>query len=213
MERPPRLNSKLAIFIIILFHAVGLVGLMLPETHTLFLKIVPFHLLLMLLVVFFSHKSIDSKYTGFVLIIYLSGFVAEWIGVHTGWLFGNYAYGDTLGTKLFDIPLTIGVNWFLLIYATGVTTKRMHVKKKWARVLLGALIMVLLDEQIEPIAIRFDYWHWHNDAIPVTNYICWFLVSSAMLWLFERLEFKKQSWVGPVLLGVQFLFFGVLNLL
>lgn len=212
MERPPRLNSKLAIFIIVLFHAVGLIGLILPATHTLFLKIVPFHLLLMLLVVFFSHKGINTKYMGFAFVIYLSGFLVEWIGVHTGWLFGNYAYGDTLGKKVFDIPLTIGVNWFLLIYAAGITTKRMRIKKKWARVLLGALILVLLDEQIEPIAIRFDYWHWHNATIPLTNYICWFLVSSAMLWLFEHLAFKKQSWVAPVLLGVQFLFFGILNL-
>ncbi|OKS88297.1 carotenoid biosynthesis protein [Mucilaginibacter polytrichastri] len=213
MERPSRLNPTIAKGVIVLFHTVGLVGLMVPATQSLFLQIVPFHLLLMLLVVVFSHKYIDERFIGFAIIIYLLGFTAEWIGVHTGWLFGNYAYGATLGTKALDIPLTIGINWFLLIYAVGVTMQRLRIRSIWARIILGALLMVLLDLQIEPVAIKFDYWHWANNVIPIKNYIGWFAVSGVMLWIFELFKFRKQSWVAPVLLLVQFLFFGILNLI
>jgi putative membrane protein len=211
MERPSGLNAKLAGGIIILFHVVGFVGLILPALMPLFLQIVPFHLLLMLLVIFFSHNLIDEKYIGFILIIYVLGFTAEWIGVHKGWLFGNYSYGKTLGTKLFDIPLTIGVNWFLLIYAVGVTMKLSRIRSQWARVILGALMLVWLDLLIEPVAIRFDYWHWANNVIPFKNYVGWFVVSGLMLWVFEQFKFRKQSWVAPLLLLVQFVFFGILN--
>jgi putative membrane protein len=211
MERPSGLNAKLAGGIIILFHVVGFVGLILPALRPLFLQIVPFHLLLMLLVIFFSHNLIDEKYIGFILIIYVLGFTAEWIGVHKGWLFGNYSYGKTLGTKLFDIPLTIGVNWFLLIYAVGVTMKLSRIRSQWARVILGALMLVWLDLLIEPVAIRFDYWHWANNVIPFKNYVGWFVVSGLMLWVFEQFKFRKQSWVAPLLLLVQFVFFGILN--
>jgi bisanhydrobacterioruberin hydratase len=212
MERPPRLSAKAAKVIIVLFHTVGLIGLMIPATHALFLKIVPFHLLLMLLVVFFSHKYIDERFLGFVILVYLLGFIAEWIGVHKGWLFGDYVYGKTLGTTVLDIPLTIGINWFLLIYSAGVTMQRLRIKSRWARITLGALVLVLLDMQIEPVAVRFDYWHWADNIVPIKNYVCWFLVSGVMLWVFEQFKFRKQSWVGPILLAVQFLFFGVLNL-
>jgi len=211
MERPSGLNAKLAGGIIILFHVVGLVGLLLPALRPLFLQIVPFHLLLMLLVIFFSHNLIDEKYLGFIVITYVLGFTAEWIGVHKGWLFGNYAYGKTLGTKLLDIPLTIGVNWFLLIYAVGVTMKLSRIRSQWARIILGALMLVWLDLLIEPVAIRFDYWHWANNVIPFKNYVGWFIVSGLMLWIFEQFNFRKQSWVAPLLLLVQFVFFGILN--
>jgi putative membrane protein len=211
MERPSGLNAKLAGGIIILFHVVGFVGLILPALRPLFLQIVPFHLLLMLLVIFFSHNLIDEKYLSFILIIYVLGFTAEWIGVHKGWLFGNYSYGKTLGTMLFDIPLTIGVNWFLLIYAVGVTMKLSRIRSQWARIILGALMLVWLDLLIEPVAIRFDYWHWANNVIPFKNYVGWFVVSGLMLWVFEQFKFRKQSWVAPLLLLVQFVFFGILN--
>jgi putative membrane protein len=215
MERPQNLNitPRAAIVVIILFHAVGLIGLSIPVTRPLFLQIVPFHLLLMLAVIILSHHKLSSHFGIFILIIFWFGFIAEWIGVHKGWLFGNYAYGNTLGLKLFDIPLMIGVNWFLLVYAVGVTMQRIRLKSAFFRVITGAAVLVLLDLLIEPVAIRFDYWHWVNNIIPLKNYICWFLVSACMLYVFEWFSFKKQSKVAPVLLVTEFVFFGVLNLI
>lgn len=213
MERPPRLSDKAATVFIVLFHTVGLIGMMLPATQALFLKIVPFHLLLMLLVIILNHRYINERFLGFMALIYLSGFMAEWIGVHKGWLFGDYVYGETLGTTVFDIPLTIGINWFLLVFAAGITMQQLRIKSSWARIILGALVLVLLDILIEPVAVKFDYWHWADSIVPVKNYVCWFLVSGVMLWVFEQFKFRKQSWAAPILLSVQFVFFAVLNLM
>ncbi|OOQ58859.1 carotenoid biosynthesis protein [Mucilaginibacter pedocola] len=212
MERPQNfgINPRIAVVVIILFHIVGLVGLMLPVTRPLFLQIVPWHLLLMFLVIVFGHNYINKKFIAFLVVTFLGGILAEWIGVHKQWLFGHYAYGPTLGTKVFDIPLTIGINWFLLVYATGVTMQRSRLKSMFARVVVGALLLVLLDLLIEPVAIRFDYWQWADNIIPLKNYYCWFLVSAVMLLAFEKAGFKKQSIVAPVLLATEFVFFGVL---
>jgi putative membrane protein len=215
MERPQNLNvtPRAAITIIILFHVVGLVGLSIPVSRALFLQIVPFHLLLMLAVFILSHHKFNSRFGIFILIIFWFGFIAEWIGVHKGWLFGNYTYGKTLGLKLFDIPLMIGVNWFLLVYAIGVTMQRIRLKSAFFRVITGAAVLVLLDLLIESVAIKFDYWQWNDGIIPLKNYICWFLISAGMLYVFELFSFKKQSIVAPVLLITEFVFFGVLNLI
>nr|WP_294948621.1 carotenoid biosynthesis protein [uncultured Mucilaginibacter sp.] len=214
MERPKDLSitPRTAIIAIILFHFVGLVGLLIPLTRPLFLQLVPWHILLMLLVVMLAHRNFDNKFAAFIALIVIAGIVLEWIGVHKQWLFGNYAYGGSLGLKLFDIPLTIGINWFLLVYAAGVTMQRSRLKSMLPRVIVGALLLVLLDLLIEPVAIRFDYWHWADNTIPFKNYYCWFLVSAAMLLVFEQFQFKKQSVAAPVLLATEFVFFGVLCL-
>jgi putative membrane protein len=214
MERPKNLSitQRTAIVVIILFHLVGLIGLLVPFTQPLFLQIVPWHILLMLLVIVLAHKNFDEKFLAFMALLFAAGIVLEWIGVHKTWLFGNYAYGKTMGLKVFDIPLTIGINWFLLIYAAGITMQRSRLKSITARVITGALLLVLLDLLIEPVAIRFDYWHWTDGVIPFKNYYCWFIVSAAMLFVFEKFGFKKQGIAAPVLLATEFAFFGVLYL-
>lgn len=207
-------KDKIAVIIIILFHIVGLVGFIVPSFDAVFLNIVPWHLLLMTIVILYSHKQPGGKFLLFALSIFVIGFMAEFIGVHTGWLFGNYTYGETLGIKLLNIPLMIGVNWFLLIYATGVSMQRSRVKNMFFRIITGALILVLLDLLIEPIAIHFDYWHWAGNSIPIKNYVCWFLLSAGLLFIFEQFKFKPQSVVAPVLLIMQFVFFmglGIFN--
>lgn len=215
MERPKDLSisPRIAIIIIILFHLVGFVGLSTPTTRGLFLQIVPFHLLLMLAVIILGHHKLSSRFGIFILIVFWLGFIAEWIGVHKGWLFGSYAYDETLGVKLSGIPLMIGVNWFLLIYATGVTLQRSRLKSAFFRIIAGAALLVLLDVLIEPIAIKFNYWHWNTSSIPLKNYACWYLVSAVMLYIFELFSFKKQSIAAPVLLITEFVFFGLLNLM
>jgi putative membrane protein len=215
MERPENtiLSSRVAVAIIILFHFVGLVGFAIPQTRPLFTQVVVLHLLLMLLIIMLNHSNINVWFLTFFACVFTAGVLVEWIGVHKHWLFGDYSYGATLGTKVLDIPLMIGVNWFLLVYATGVTLQRSRLKSQLSRVIIGGLILVLLDLLIEPVAIKFDYWHWTTGVIPVKNYSCWFLVSTAMLYVFELFGFKKQSIAAPVFLLIQFVFFGILLLI
>lgn len=213
MERTPGVmlkNTRVSIIVIILFHVVGLIGFFVPAVQPMFLRMVPFHLLLMLAVVLYNHYRPDEKFWSFFLLIFIGGIAAEWIGVHKNWIFGDYDYGPTLGTKVFDIPLMIGVNWFILIYATGVLMQRSRLKSRLARVITGALLLVLLDLLIEPVAIKFDYWTWVEKVPPLKNYLGWFGVSIVFLYVFELFKFKPQNIVAPVLLGVQFLFFGLL---
>jgi putative membrane protein len=206
-------KSKISISIIILFHIVGLIGLSIMATRLLFLYVVPFHLLLMLAVIVFNHNHFNGRFLFFILMMFVSGFTAEWIGVHKHWLFGDYHYGKTLGLQLFGVPLIIGLNWFLLTYSTGVLMDRSRLKSVFFRIISGALLLVLLDVLIESMAFHLDYWHWANDAIPIKNYICWFFASAFMLLVFELFRFKKQSIVAPALLLTEFIFFGLLYLL
>ena len=196
-----------------MFHVVGLIGLLLPFTHGLFLQLLPWHLLFMLAIVCGSHRPTTGGFFAFAGIIYVLAFIAEWIGVNTKDIFGSYRYSMVLGSKIDSVPLIIGVNWFLLIYSTGILMKRSRVRSAVLRVILGALLLVLLDAFIEQVAVKYDYWRWEHDIIPFENFVSWFFVSAVFLSIFELFKFKRQTIVAPVFLLVQFLFFIILWIL
>lgn len=213
MERQKSVTTRMAVAVIILFHLVGIIGLTLPNTRPLFIYLTPFHLLLMLMVMFFSYGRMSIRLASFFILIFIGGYIVECLGVHKNWLFGDYDYGNALGYKWHSVPPVIGVNWFLLIFSTGTLLQKTKIRKPAIRILTGAAILVLLDLLIEPVAAKLDYWKWTNDTVPFKNYAGWFLVSLIMLWLFEVFRFKRLSYAAPVLLIAQFVFFAVLNLL
>lgn len=206
------INRK-AISVIIIFHLVGLIGLSIPATRPIFLHLVPWHLLLMLAVIVLNHNRVDNSFMLFFVIIFIAGFAAEWVGIHKHWFFGDYSYGKTLGIKVLGVPLIMGVNWFLLTYSASVLMQRSRLKSMFFRIIIGSLILVLLDLLIEPVAIRLDYWHWTDGAVPFKNYLSWFLSGVVMLLIYELFRFKYQRIVAPVFLLTQFIFFGLLHLL
>jgi len=206
-------KSTICSILIVVFHLVGLIGFLVPSTVSLFLKLVPFHLLLMFLLMLISqtHKGKNQFYILIVSVFFL-GYLVEVAGVHTGKIFGEYTYGNTLGFKLLEVPLMIGINWAILVYAVGITMEASRLKSPVFKAFAGALVLVLLDFLIEPIAVKFDYWGWRDNLIPLQNYLAWFIVSFGMLSLFNYLKFHKENRSAIILLGTQFAFFIALNL-
>ena len=149
------------------FHAIGILGLLTPYRNTL-LSLTPFHLLLCFLLLVLALKKYDAGFFAFLFFSFLVGFSAEWVGVHTGYLFGSYSYGSVLGFKLDHIPLIIGVNWFILSYCVGNLLMRLK-QNVWLTIILGALVLTGFDYLMEPVAIRFGFWAWTGGVIPWTN--------------------------------------------
>jgi putative membrane protein len=67
---------------------------------------------------------------------------------------------------------------------------------------------------MEPIAIKLGYWKWGgNGAVPFFNYVCWFLVSLFLLFIFHQLKFDKRNKFALHLLMIQVMFFLLLRTL
>lgn len=199
-------------FLIVLFHAVGLTGFLIPGTINFFIKLVPFHLLLMVFLLIMSQQDRGKGFWLFIAITYVSGFIVEMIGTNTGAIFGRYTYGDTLGIKAAATPLLIGVNWIILVYSVGTTLSNLGKWNPLINSIIGALIMVLLDIIIEPVAIYFDYWQWHEHRIPLQNYVAWFIFSFLLLNVFYAANFEKRNRAAMFMIITQYIFFMVLNI-
>lgn len=193
-----------------ILYTVGVVGVLLA-VHPDFLLLTPVILLVSLATVLSCHQpEKDWKELAFFCgLVFIVGFTLEAVGVQTGVIFGRYQYGETLGYKWLDAPLMIGINWVLLVYITGATV-RQFMPFAWPiiQAVIAAALMTLLDFLIEPVAIKYDMWHWLGDgSVPVQNYFAWFDIGFLMQLAFIYLVPQVNNRTAPLLLLLQFLFF------
>jgi putative membrane protein len=201
-------SGKTPIIILVVLHLVGIAGMLSPYKD-LFNKLSPVHLTICFVLLAGSIKKKDAAFVAVFLSCYIIGFAAEWIGVHTGYLFGNYSYGDALGPKLDAIPLLIGINWYLLAMSSHWLVAKLK-QSLLVSVTIGAGLMTGVDILIEPVAVDLGFWTWQNGTIPWTNYLGWFLISLPMQWICFTWQ-KENNLLAGWLLLMQILFFGTLH--
>lgn len=199
---------SIASLVLLITHAVGFWGLQLSDLNEYFIVLTPIQLVFTAFLIFGFHQNWDFKFTGIMLLIGILGYLSEFLGVKTGLIFGEYHYGETLGFKLFDIPVLIGLNWIILIYCTGNIVIKLDTNS-YVKAALGAFLMIAIDYYIEPVAISFDFWMWDttNGIIPIQNYIAWYILSFLLLLLFLKIGLKKVNPMALVGYIIQLLFF------
>jgi putative membrane protein len=190
---------------LVIFHVIGLALFMFfPD----FVKLSYMNIGLCGLLVFLD-RAVTAKGLIAALIVIAGGFTLELIGVHTGLLFGEYAYGSALGPKFMEIPLIIGVNWLAIVLASIGVIGSLKLKPGLAAVIAGSL-STAMDYLIEPVAIRFDFWSWTGTVIPVWNYICWFIFCTIFAYLCLK-WWGSSNKTGAGLYVIWLIFFGILN--
>ncbi|WP_310398018.1 carotenoid biosynthesis protein [Hymenobacter sp.] len=213
---PPIRRLRVAQGLVLLFHLTGFVGLAFSKNPDFYLRFTPLTLVLTAGLLLAFQPGRGFSFWGFCLSAALLGFAAEFVGVNTGRVFGHYTYGDTLGFKLFDappfvgVPPLIGLNWLVLTYACGVLARYVPLPEL-PRTVLAALLMVGLDLCMEPVAGRYDFWHWSADVIPLQNFRDWFILACILQMLFNRANFAKTNPLVPVVYLAQLLFFFLLG--
>ena len=201
----------ISVVVLVIFHLVGFWGMVFSPDPTYFQNLTPLNLLLTAFLLFINHRNFNAAFFLFFTGTFLAGFFAEVVGIHTGWLFGQYSYGAALGFKLWEVPLIIGLNWVILVYCTGILARKWQ-QNRFGAAFLAAVLMVLLDFFIEPVALAYDFWGWKNGAIPAWNFVCWFGLAFVLQLAFQRAEFEKNNrMAGPVFATI-LLFFFALNL-
>ncbi|MFN3952569.1 MAG: carotenoid biosynthesis protein [Thermaurantimonas sp.] len=173
------------LLLITLMHLWALFAFNQPGLRKIFLPLTPLNLLLCSVIAFRSYQGTLVRTFGLLIGVYLIGFLVELIGVNTGFPFGNYTYGSPLGPQVWNTPLIIGLNWYILfsgiLYLIERTRLPILIKS-----LLGAGLMTGADILIEPVAIFLDFWTWENALPPSENYIGWFGVSLTMFLMYYR---------------------------
>ncbi|MCU0318866.1 MAG: carotenoid biosynthesis protein [Flavobacteriales bacterium] len=204
-----RLDPRHGILLVLILHVVGLLALASPLASWV-VPLTPVNLVLTAAAMAVFAK-LDRRTVLFAFVVGALGYFVEVLGVWTGRVFGEYAYGDVLGFKLLNVPVLIGLNWSMLVFAIGVPLSRTALPV-WTKVLAGSLAMVALDLLIEPVAIHLGFWSWEQTAVPVQNYVAWGVVSAVFFTLFFMLPLKRENPLARYVLMAQVIFFAGLNL-
>ncbi|MBC7888510.1 MAG: carotenoid biosynthesis protein [Ferruginibacter sp.] len=218
---------QIATAIAIFFHCIGIAGLLFFDRH-FFVQSTPLNLLLSFLLLLWTQQIKNAAFFLFMALVVVMGYFSEVAGVNTGLLFGDYSYGRVLGVQWLQVPLLIGINWFIIIYCCGICTQTLLLKvinrgssdfkeppvllKVMSVIVDGATLAVAFDWLMEPVAIKLGFWFWHGDGrIPLYNYISWFIISMVLLTIFHFCRFNKQNKFAVNLLLIQAMFFLILR--
>jgi bisanhydrobacterioruberin hydratase len=200
-----------SILSILIVHIAGLIGIS-SIYKDWFLNFTPLTLVFSTYLLFLNFKKVDFRIILSFSTIFLLGFFIEAIGVKTGIIFGNYHYGDVLGYKIFEVPLTIGMNWAALCLSAYIITFLLPFNFIF-KTSIAALIPILIDFFIEKVCNKLDFWYWENDIVPLQNYIAWYIFSWIFIALFSVFIKDVENKFAKYFLGVQFFFFFFLFIL
>lgn len=192
--------------ILVIFYTVGIIGTHIPNYKDSFFNLSYFNLVLSFIILIIARNDKRSGFWRFIGFAFFIGMFVEWVGVHTGLLFGDYSYGKNLGYKIFDVPLVIGINWAMLTVITSSIICKIPTKS-YIKIFLGALAMTLFDLLMEPVAIRSDFWIWKDNVIPLYNYVCWFIISIILQTVYFRFNLVEANKVHNLLFICMTLFF------
>lgn len=219
-------RQQWALYIALAFHVSGFIAIGIFKAP-LFVQLTPLNLLVCLALIVWTQAEYNSRFWLFAVLAFVIGYGAEYMGVTRGWLFGSYQYGTVLGPGLHGVPWLIGVQWLVTMYSIGMAMHllqqrllrnplgHIHRLPRWWKaaslVLDGAMLAVVFDWVLEPVAIWLGYWQWKEGEIPFSNYLSWYFVSAAVLFCFHRLRFAKHNLFAVHLLLIQFMFFLLLR--
>ena len=200
---------RMSIFFLWLINISGFFG-MLSDQNEFFLSTTPYVLSLTLLLLILNHNLSSKKSKIGLMLIFLFGLIVELLGVNYGLFFGDYSYGDNLGSKIYGVPYVIGFNWVLLIIATGSVSDKLIKGRKKYKIIFASLLMVLIDLLMEKSAPKLDFWEFVISPVPFSNYLWWFIFSLCFQYIFFKTVKTKEYNLSSNILVIQFIFFGML---
>jgi putative membrane protein len=113
------------------------------------------------------------------------GFAIELTGVVSGFPYGPFFYGDSLGPKIAGlVPYLLPLSWVPLVLGAVAATSRAGSSgpQRAVWILCAAVLLTLVDGVLDPGAAALGFWIWPEGGVyygvPFTNYLGWLLSSS-----------------------------------
>lgn len=213
------LNNKTQLHttILIILYVVGVIGI---SIWPAFSALTPYNLIVSAFLMLYGHAKTDNSFFINAAFIWIAAFVLEMTGTQTGRIFGEYTYGESLGIKIANTPVIIGLNWIIVAYCSiqmgHAVLKNFPLRNvqaaQLALALFGGVFMVILDLFIEPVAGKLNFWFWNNNLIPVQNFTAWFCFGTAFCYWMIKSGMMQNNMMGFRLYLIQLIFFAIINL-
>jgi len=173
------------------------------------------------------YMVLNYKLKGLIVIIpamLVTGYLIEYMGVKTGYPFGEYLYTDKLQPQLFNVPIAISLSWIIVVVSSFLIVFSDNGKNLFIKVIYSSLIVLGLDLMLEPFAVFINsFWVWKAGFVPLQNYVSWFIIAiifSTLLYFALRkksIKAEKNSliinYIPYIILLINVIQFSVINLM
>ena len=205
-------STEKTIIYLMVIYLIGIVGMLVEATRSIFIFLVPLNIIGAVTIILLYHKDWSKRFLLIVSAICLGGFLIEWMGIRTGIIFGNYQYGTGLGPKIAQVPIVMGLNWFLLVYGATVISSKL-LNKRFLIAAMGASLMVVYDLFLEPSAMQYSFWNWDGDMVPLRNYLTWWISAFVFIYFYlVTIKIQPKNPVAEAIFWLQLAFFVCLYL-
>lgn len=123
-------------------------------------------------------------------------YAIETLGVQTGWPYGNFEYGVSLGPMVDGVPIALPVFFIPLVvnaYLLWLLLLGTRASRLGARLAAVIPTVVLMDIVLDPGAVALGFWAFDLGGlygVPLSNYVGWVLSAVAAVvaldWGFDR---------------------------
>jgi putative membrane protein len=120
------------------------------------------------------------------------GLLAEAVGVRTGLPFGRYAYAESLGPAVLDVPVVVPLAWTMMAYPALLAGRRLARRGAF---LVAGFALAAWDVFLDPQMVADGRWRWADptpslpglDEVPLTNHLGWLVVATVLMLLLDLL--------------------------
>jgi putative membrane protein len=116
----------------------------------------------------------------------------EFVGLTTGWPYGEFAYGVALGPTVADVPLALPVLFLPLVlnsYLLCLLLFGEATRARWVRLPVVAATVVAVDLVLDPGAVALGFWAYEAGGVyfgvPLSNYAGWVLSATVAVVAFD----------------------------
>src|SRR5215210_5108683 len=128
------------------------------------------------------------------------GYAIETTGVATGFPYGPFYYGDSLGPKVAGlVPYLLPLSWAPLVLGAVAATApegKVYPRCRAFWILSAAVLLTLVDGVLDPGAASLGFWVWSEGGpyygVPISNYLGWLFSSSLATAIL--LSFGHRKW-------------------
>ncbi|MHC4055207.1 carotenoid biosynthesis protein [Bradyrhizobium sp. 25ACV] len=139
-----------------------------------------------------------KELAAFAAITFVASNLYENLSVLTGFPFGFYHYSESLGPKLFHVPVLIApaylaagyLAWTLAAVLLGIFDRQQDNGDLYRQSFVAGFVLTMWDLTLDPVAATIQrQWIWHQGGsyfgVPIVNFAGWLLCALTMFVCFS----------------------------
>lgn len=176
------------------------------------IKIAPILYVFGLVLLLITHSGSKKRLLIVFGAIYLLSMIFEIVAINFQSLLGEHSFGSTLGLKVFEVPLAMGGNWFLLVIGADYFSRWIF-DSVLARILSGTILLLIAYFIMDPVAQSLNFWQWENFSVIWNNYLARAILGLLMQTAFVLYIKDEKNHFAAYYYSLNMLFFIIVNII